>query len=217
VSALNASQASINLHANIAQRSIVHSLDYLFRWVACSDSNLVRCSLRIVAAAPVLLIATGKECFDASGDPTITGDRSNQCRSHGSGVQAVARSVNRKTRPRPTDPNTSRGRCEVERESNRSHSQKSRNSILQFPSNGWRGSRMKSRLKNLTHDKYEARYAVAVADLKRAMFLVGEPKTTKDGRFLRVGDDLCDDEMVFRFAYGAATARDIISRRRLRS
>jgi hypothetical protein len=76
---------------------------------------------------------------------------------------------------------------------------------------------MKSRLRNLTHEKYEARYAEAVTDVKRAMFAVGEPKTTDNGRRLRVGDALCDDETVFRIAYGAATARDIMSRRRLRS
>jgi len=76
---------------------------------------------------------------------------------------------------------------------------------------------MKSRLRNLTHEKYETRYAEAVADVKRAMFAVGEPKTSDDGRLLRVGDNLCDDETVFRLAYDAATARDIIRRRPLRS
>jgi len=76
---------------------------------------------------------------------------------------------------------------------------------------------MKSRLRNLTHKKYEARYAEAVADVKRAMFAIGEPQTTDAGRLLRVGDTLCDDETVFRIAYGAATARDIMRRRPLRS
>ena len=66
----------------------------------------------------------------------------------------------------------------------------------------------------MTQRDYEQRYAEALDVVRRKISNVGQPETMPDGtRLVRVGAMRCDDEFVFRLAWGKETARDIVDQR----
>jgi hypothetical protein len=67
----------------------------------------------------------------------------------------------------------------------------------------------------MTHDEYERVYAEALNVVRAKIPKVGQPETSADGvRILRIGGAmLCDDEFVFRLAWGVDAAQEIMSRK----
>ena len=68
---------------------------------------------------------------------------------------------------------------------------------------------------SMTLEEYERLYAEALDVVRTKIGRVGEPDTALTGRrLLHVGPILCNDEMVFRLAWGKEAARDIVAQRR---
>jgi len=66
----------------------------------------------------------------------------------------------------------------------------------------------------MTHEDYETRYAEAMDVVRSKIPNVGQPETTPAGtRFVLIDGALCNDEAVFRMAWGHKTARDIVAQR----
>jgi len=66
----------------------------------------------------------------------------------------------------------------------------------------------------LTRGEYERLYAEALEVVGGKIPNVGQPETMPDGtRFVRVGGMRCNDEFVFRLAWGKETARDLVDQR----
>ena len=71
---------------------------------------------------------------------------------------------------------------------------------------------------SMTLEEYERLYAEALDVVRTKIGRVGEPDIAlAGGRLLHIGPILCNDEMVFRLAWGKETARDIVAQRRSQS
>jgi hypothetical protein len=67
----------------------------------------------------------------------------------------------------------------------------------------------------ITLEEYERLYTEALDVVKTKISRVGESDIAlTGGRLLHIGPILCNDEMVFRLAWGKETARDIVAHRR---
>lgn len=65
----------------------------------------------------------------------------------------------------------------------------------------------------VTRQEYERLYAEALVVLRDKIPKVGQPETATDGtRIVSVGGMLCDDEFVFRLAWGTETGRVLVAR-----
>jgi|HubBroStandDraft_6_1064221.scaffolds.fasta_scaffold3063518_1 hypothetical protein len=70
----------------------------------------------------------------------------------------------------------------------------------------------------MTFEEYERLYAEALDVVKTKIGRVGEPDVAlTGGRLLQIGPILCNDETVFRLAWGKQTARNIAAQRRSQS
>ena len=68
---------------------------------------------------------------------------------------------------------------------------------------------------SMTLEEYERLYAEALDVVKAKIGRVGKPDIAlAGGRLRHIGPILCNDEMVFRLAWGTETARDIVAQRR---
>ena len=64
----------------------------------------------------------------------------------------------------------------------------------------------------LTRDEYERLYTEALNVLRGKIANVGQPETAPNGiRIVGVGGMLCDDEFVFRLAWGKETAQVLVA------